>query len=114
MSSLFVVCGCAMQSRVSGGGLHGKIESNSATGSCAARPKVARGTGRHATLNSKTFTASNGAPTGPPLSWLPTNQFGVPGQGRRAHVQSVGAFPSPVLPDLSPGWRVKVVARAHG
>src|SRR5437588_11901236 len=101
-----------MQFRVPGE--HGKIESNEATGIWAARPNVARGVGVQATLNSNTCIASDLAPYGPPSSWVPTNQFGVPLRGGRAPSQSVGSRPSPVRFGASPGGSRKLITRAFG
>ena len=56
----FVIPGCGRQSRDVGA--HGKIESNEATGSCAAKVSDAVGFAFHWTFRSQMLSASNVAP----------------------------------------------------
>ena len=71
MSIFRGVPGCGMQWREPAG-VHGKSESNSATGSWVGPTKVAFGVELQITENLNTLMASNGAPYGPSSSWVPT------------------------------------------
>src|SRR5258708_37672564 len=112
MSILLLVPGCGIHCRLPGA--QGKIESNGATGSCAASVKDAVGGALHCTAYSKTLSPSNGAPRPAPSSIEPTKSPGLWSCGRRVPSMSGGGRPSPGGYGGASGARGKLIMRECG